>query len=113
MTSAGQSAASPAATRVRLLADAHPAAALDDDEPRRVRVGVRLDAGVAGEGQLGDDAAGVGVDDLAGQADRDPGGPSGRRWPTPNRRISMRHRAPPAPLPPAALRRRGARRRAA
>ena len=43
-----------------LVADADPAAALDDDEPGRVRVGVRLDPGAAREGELGDDAAPVG-----------------------------------------------------
>ena len=53
-----------------LVADADPAAALDDDELGRVRVGVRLDPGVPREGQLGDDPAAVGVDDLAAQPDR-------------------------------------------
>ena len=40
-----------------VLADADPAAALDDDEPGRVRAGVGLDARVAREGELGDRAA--------------------------------------------------------
>ena len=53
-----------------LVADADPAAALDDDEVRRVRAGVRFDPGAAGERKLGDHAPAVGVDDLAGQADR-------------------------------------------
>ena len=68
--SAGQTAASPAAIRVRSLADADPAAALDDDELGRVRAGVRLDPRVPRERELGDGAAAVGVDDLAGQPDR-------------------------------------------
>ena len=57
-TSAGQRTASPAATRVRSSGHGDPAAALDDDHPRGVRAGVRLDARVAGERDLADGARG-------------------------------------------------------
>ncbi len=52
------------------LPDADPATALDDDEPGRVRVGVRLDRRVARERQLADRAATVGMDRLAGDPAR-------------------------------------------
>src|SRR6185503_4701751 len=46
------------------------AAALDHDEPGRVRVVVGLGAAALPEGQLGDHAAGIAVDDLALEPDR-------------------------------------------
>src|SRR6185295_18085056 len=51
-----------------LIADGRPAAALDDDEVRRVGVRVGLDPAAAVEGQLRHDAAGVAVDHLAADA---------------------------------------------
>ena len=108
--SAGQRTASPAAIRVRSPATpTQPPPSMTMNQ-RRVRVGMRLDPGAAGEGELGDQAAGVAVDDLAGHAGR-ARRPSGRRWPTPKRRISMgigragrasAAGAAPALLPPAA-----------
>ena len=53
-TSAGHTTASPAATRIRSSPTCVPAAALDDDEVRRVRVRVRLDPATEAERQLGD-----------------------------------------------------------
>jgi hypothetical protein len=53
-----------------LLAYPDPAAALDHDQPGRIRVRVRLDTGAAGEGELGDESAGVRVDRLAGDPAR-------------------------------------------
>ena len=97
VTSAGQRTASPAATLARSSPTPHPAATLDDDEPGRVRVGVRLDPGAARERQLADHAAGVGVDDLAGQAAGVPTGrpaadgrhrTGGSRWAVGPRRLS-------------------------
>jgi hypothetical protein len=48
-----------------ILADPDPATTLDDDEPGRIRVGVRFDARTAGERQLRDGTQGPGFDDLA------------------------------------------------
>ena len=52
-----------------LVSHGHPAAALDDDEPRRVRVRVRLDLRVPSERELGDEPSRVAVDHLALEAD--------------------------------------------
>src|SRR5688572_15924046 len=46
-----------------LAVDAHPATTLDDDEPARVRVGVRLEPPSASEGKLRDGATCITVDD--------------------------------------------------
>ena len=51
-----------------LVADTDPAAALDDDEPGRVRVGMGFDPRAARERQFADDAARIRVDDLSGQS---------------------------------------------
>ena len=68
--SAGQIAASPAAIRVHSSptpTQPPPSTTMNQVD---VRAGVRLDPGVAGERQLGDGAAAVRMDDLAGQPDR-------------------------------------------
>jgi len=48
-----------------LVTDEHESPALDDAEPRGVRVPVGHDPGSSAEGKLDDDSSGVGVDDLA------------------------------------------------
>ena len=53
-----------------LVSHLDPAAPLDDDEPRRVRVRVRLDPRAGAERELGYPPAAVAVDHLAGDADR-------------------------------------------
>lgn len=58
----------PGRDPLALLADEDPAAAFDDHEPGRVRIGVGSERATAGERQLGDDPAVVGVDDLTGEA---------------------------------------------
>ena len=73
----------------RLAVDHDPAAALDHDEPGRVRVGVGLDPAVPGEGKLADHARGRRCGSTWPVTPVVPGGPSGRRWPTPKRRTSI------------------------
>ena len=72
-----------------LLADADPAAALDDDEPGRVRVGRAARSGASRA--KASSATTPRPSEWMTWPVRpcEPGGPSGRRWPTPNRRISI------------------------
>jgi hypothetical protein len=53
-----------------LLVDADPAATLDHDEPRGIGVGVRLDRRAAGERDLADRTASVGMDELTAHTGR-------------------------------------------
>ena len=72
-----------------LLADADPAAALDHDEPGRVRVGVGLDPRRSARRRARAITPAASVWMTWPAMPVVPGGPSGRRWPTPNRRTSI------------------------
>ena len=85
----GQRTASPAATRIRSSPTSDPAAALDHDEPGRVRVRVRLDRARRGRTPARTTTPRPSLWMTWPLTPSVPGGPSGRRWPTPKRRTSI------------------------